>query len=801
MRRKRKYNFLKVSNWLASRSDSSSISNSETVENDDSACNRETVDCDENAIIQVDSVSDEVSFSFPANSDEQAPISDEVLPEIVECRTHIMLVETDALIKSFEQMHTCLDGPDIKLFEIPSLRQGHMKSFKVRCNSCKKETYINNGNTAKPTFRESKDANRRFTFAADCAGLDKADVEMLCEILDIGKPPDSYYSLHQNEICNYLVEKLEEKFNKNRAESKDLHPKDIVGIALIPVKVDGTYQRRGDRKRGYTSKIAVVILLDATTNRFLDLVILNKYCHTCTQQEKIMTEDDFEEWLQSHTCDANFEGPSSEMERQAVRDMFIRSKALGMRYQYLVGDGDSKAFHDVWDIYGVCDECEKYSDILSKRDPVAFESWVLTDEYTKWAEAHEDINHCKAVRKLDCTQHVGKGFRDKLENLAKKPGEKAPDGKSLNRGNHRLNIGTRITLQKYFSKAIRDNIHPGVIDSQQLRKAAGKMRQAILASLYHCTMLEDEEIRHQYCPENSWCSYKRGRPVEVSKHYMDACFLEILLPIYEFYTHEALLQKLVPGMNTNALECFNSVLWSLIPKTKYHGRKRTQISVALAVFFFEDGRESITNMLDDLNIPSASAKEYTLKCDKRRAKLKQSREQKKNQIYLSRLKEALGSVPADEKPSYGPGICDAADGPSSHMATTPFLPQVDSMPIVNQFVAIACGPQWYAEKVYDADAVQRLIQIEFMYTEDHLNFYFKSDSDISYEGLVWEPVSNIISFLPEPTMVQPSLDRGRSRKTKSAFSIDTVFVQFTEDSVENAWLRFREFRKQHRSRK
>ena len=63
--------------------------------------------------------------------------------------------------------------------------------------------------------------------------------------------------------------------------------------------------------------------------------------------------------------------------------------------------------------------------------------------------------------------------------------------------------------------------------------------------------------------------------------------------------------KLVPGINTNALESFNFVLWSLIPKTKYHDRKPTHISVSLAVFFVDDGRGSITKMLLDLNIPSA----------------------------------------------------------------------------------------------------------------------------------------------------------------------------------------------------
>ena len=90
-----------------------------------------------------------------------------------------------------------------------------------------------------------------------------------------------------------------------------------------------------------------------------------------------------------------------------------------MQYRYLVGDGDTKSFIDVWDIYGVCVDCEKFAHILTKRVPGEFEEWQKNAEYEKWAEDHEDPDHCAAVRKLDCIQHVGKCFRDKLELLAK----------------------------------------------------------------------------------------------------------------------------------------------------------------------------------------------------------------------------------------------------------------------------------------------------------------------------------------------------------------------------------------------
>ena len=73
------------------------------------------------------------------------------------------------------------------------------------------------------------------------------------------------------------------------------------------------------------------------------------------------------------------------MEREAVKDMYTESKNFGMQYQYLVGE-----------------------DLLTKRNPAEFDEWVKKDVYKKWADDHESLDHCNAVRKMDCIQHVGK---------------------------------------------------------------------------------------------------------------------------------------------------------------------------------------------------------------------------------------------------------------------------------------------------------------------------------------------------------------------------------------------------------
>ena len=52
--------------------------------------------------------------------------------------------------------------------------------------------------------------------------------------------------------------------------------------------------------------------------------------------------------------------------------------------------------------------------------------------------------------------------------------------------------------------------------------------------------------------------------MEDKDHYLDPCFEEILLPIYKYYTTDQMVTRMVSGMNTNNLECTNSLIWSLL---------------------------------------------------------------------------------------------------------------------------------------------------------------------------------------------------------------------------------------------
>ena len=48
----------------------------------------------------------------------------------------------------------------------------------------------------------------------------------------------------------------------------------------------------------------------------LDLEVISKTCGMCSQEESSLTEDQFEQWFQTHHCEGSYNGssPSTEME-------------------------------------------------------------------------------------------------------------------------------------------------------------------------------------------------------------------------------------------------------------------------------------------------------------------------------------------------------------------------------------------------------------------------------------------------------------------------------------------------------
>ena len=264
----------------------------------------------------------------------------------------------------------------------------------------------------------------RAVFAGIVAGYDLTSLNTFLAIVGIPSLPDSFNSLYVKEIYLAAQKAVQERLEENRKDVLAANPG-----GKIAVKFDGTYQ-----SRGYTSQVCVTWSSHADTDRVLDFVVKSKKCHQCQQQSRDPEEDPT-----PHDCTANFTGSSTEMERASAVEMFSRSQSFGLIYQTLVSDGDSKAYINVFSIYGICELCKAVRHKFTNVADSSFTEWVKSEEYSSWCESHStgsDVG-CNVVFKRDCINHVAKNFRKDLENLAKS-GTKVDGLNSISRSKNAL---------------------------------------------------------------------------------------------------------------------------------------------------------------------------------------------------------------------------------------------------------------------------------------------------------------------------------------------------------------------------
>ena len=113
------------------------------------------------------------------------------------------------------------------------------------------------------------------------------------------------------------------------------------GIPAITVVVDGGWSKRS-HKHTYNANSGVGVIYGAATKALLYIGVRNKYCSLCA----ISTRNDVT--APPHQCYRNWSGSSCSMEADIILEGFRQSENMhGLRYLWLVGDGDSSVYHSV----------------------------------------------------------------------------------------------------------------------------------------------------------------------------------------------------------------------------------------------------------------------------------------------------------------------------------------------------------------------------------------------------------------------------------------------------------------------
>ncbi|CAF1278188.1 unnamed protein product [Didymodactylos carnosus] len=245
------------------------------------------------------------------------------------------------------------------------------------------------------------------------------------------------------------------------------------------------------------------------------------------------------------------------MEAEGASRIFQRSVSKGLRYKWLVCDGDSSAYDKVKNIY---------------------------IEQETAAEADGIDNNDK---------HKGRQPREVVRMKKTIPEEK-PFGGSAGR----MTDAMMHKMSEMYGLAIRQGTDEVQENNEDEAEAVARLQKKCLAAFHHLIVQDNKENQHYYCPDGmtSWCSYKRDQATNGNederkdKNWLDPVFLDLLQKMIEDLTLKELLSRCLRGLTQNSNESLNSVVWSILSKSKNHGFSSVQGAATAASIYFTGGR-------------------------------------------------------------------------------------------------------------------------------------------------------------------------------------------------------------------
>ncbi|GFU68873.1 uncharacterized protein TNCV_1548571 [Trichonephila clavipes] len=293
-------------------------------------------------------------------------------------------------------------------------------------------------------FTSTLKENRKFSlntllvFGLRLIGRGFTAVKKLLCTLNLPCISKNTFRAHELKLLKAVQLCSEENMKAASKEVQNLKKSTACGVS-----VDDTWQRRG-----HMSLNGCVSVISIDTGKILDLEVMTQYCKMCELNVK-----------REHVC-SNYKGSSGNMEAVGAFRIFERSLIKrDLQYTEYYGDGDSKGFLQVKDIYGE-----------------------------------------NSVTKLECIGHIQKRVGSRLRKLKK-------NTKGLG-GKGKLTDKFIDKLQNYYGTAIRSNV--GCLE---------KMQSALIAAFFHCCS-SNQNPMHGQCPtgKDSWCKYKQALRDDLKLH-------------------------------------------------------------------------------------------------------------------------------------------------------------------------------------------------------------------------------------------------------------------------------------------
>ena len=209
---------------------------------------------------------------------------------------------------------------------------------------------------------------------------------------------------------------------------------------------------------------------------------------------------------------------------------------------------------------------------------------------------------------------------------------------------------------------------------------------------------------------------------------------------------------MLPGYNTNINESFNSLLWSIIPKAKYHGKKRQEAATMLALLIYQMGYHIIGDICQRLNLPIKDNSNPLARQSEARTYHKRRSDMIAAVKFDTRLKEALQKK---HDAGYAAGAMDAGDTSTGAMVIPDNSEEVSLFSNLD-FVVVVHGPQHYIGRVKEVDSETKEVCIEYMtqVAGSDSHFYWKEPGDVGYEEPAWEYPERVLATIAVPANQQ-----------------------------------------------
>ena len=432
----------------------------------------------------------------------------------------------------------CMSKESLMLEDDLSKKNGCANHLKLVCEECCWFHIFYTSKQTKGTF----EVNRRLVYGMRSIGSGYTGAKKFCAVMNIPTlPTKNNYGKMNKTLRSAVYQVANDSMKRAGEEIKEKSLNDC------GVSVDGCWQ-----KRGFVSLNGCVAALSIDTGKVLDVEPMSRYCKQCQVHSKLdRNSKEFLSFQQTHTdCKANFKGSAPAMEPEGAQRIFQRSFAKhGLHYTQYYGDGDSKSYSSVKNIY-------------------------------------EAVG--KKVEKLECIGHVQKRMGTALRKVKKEKKDLGGKGK--------LTDKVIDKLQNYYGIAIRSNI--GNLES---------MKKAILGTLFHCASSKENNY-HAHCPQgkDSWCGFQVDK-AENTKKYKPGSGLPLkviaeLKPVFAKLSDDDLLRKCLHGKTQNQNESFNRVIWDRVPKSHYIGRDIFEAGVYDAVAHFNEGSIATCLVLEKLGL-------------------------------------------------------------------------------------------------------------------------------------------------------------------------------------------------------